>query len=542
MLFSTEFSESITESQIFRDFISGNPIFKERFPLNSELFAIEGKLPNIAQSFTKRDAMLELLRNSMSCIQPCEIQQKNLKALEYTNSMVVYTNLSVSFLGGSIENYLKIFSAVSLVEKLEIVHRNYKFVPILWVDDSDYVSTETASTATFDKDYNILNFSLENDPNKSNFVCSNAVINDSDFEVIQKIADSLSETEYSEQLKNSIIEFYKQGTTWANAFIGIINSWFSVRGLLFIKTSSALKQGVFAHLNNLELSAPGHSSYILNQSHYQLELSGYGPFKPGESINLFFHQDNSKYQISSSRDNAFYRINDRPQNLKDIVKMNEENASLFSPGHVLMPVYQNSILPAAAIIADEREITDLAASKELFEYCEVNFPCISSRHSITFIDVHTRRFLDKNHLNTSFFLRDLHEIDEELKRKYYDTGLERQIDHIRERIEYIFEELNLAAKKLNKLIEQKTEDAKRAVNHQISELEIEMQNAQIFKHKDIFDSYNKASNFLYPDSKLQERVYSPLAFIAKSGIENFNKTLNGIISFIPNKHFFINLT
>ena len=530
-------------SKLFCDFIQNKPFFDERFPGNKKIIEDASYLKNISEKYRNRKQIKSIIENSCLSIELNNLQKHNLEQLTKENTLTIVTGQQVGFLGGPLYTLIKISTAINLAEKMDQKYADLKFIPVFWIEDNDHDNLEASQATIFNTDYDISHLSCMEGLSKRERTCvSERKFDNSILITIHNLSLFLPEEKFKQEIIEKIKSFYKPHKFWNDSFIELLNSWFSNKGLLFIKASEARKSGLFNELILNELEYIGNTQQIINEANEKIEQNGYHIQAKAFEINVFLHEGSQRYKIDKSKaDNSKYECGSNHFSIDELRNKAEKEPHLFSPAVLLRPVFQDFILPNAAYIGGPSEIGYSAQIKELYEYFNVSMPAFLPRHSASFIDNRILRFLEKQKLEPLYFTMKFIEIEKDLKNNLFDKEIEKVFEKARGQIKDNYDEIMEVTSKIDATLIRTGVSAchKSLVN--LDWLEKKINSAQKRVNQLIYGNYRQASNFFFPKGTMQERMFSAINFMSVVGEEQFIKMIDELTKEKGDKHYFVRL-
>jgi bacillithiol biosynthesis cysteine-adding enzyme BshC len=359
---------------------------------------------------------------------------------------------------------------------------------------------------------------------------------------MDKLSSVLPEERYKNEILEKLESIYKPDKFWNDAFIELINSWFADKGLLFIKASETRKSGLFRELVLKELVNTGKTQQIILGANKIIENSGYHIQAKSFEINVFIHEADKRYKIVESKtDKSKYECGSQILTIEELISLADKEPHLFSPAVLLRPVFQDFILPTAVYIGGPSEIGYSTQIKELYDYFGVSMPAFLPRHSASFTGKRLQSFFEKQKIEPIYFTRKFSEIENELNNLLYDKEVEEVFKKARNQIKDNYDEIMNVTSKIDATLIRTGASAchKSLVN--LDWLEKKINSAQRRVNQIVYNKYKQASNFIFPDGTMQERMYSAINFINEVGEENFLKLIDELTKCEADKHYYLRL-
>lgn len=520
-----------SSSDLFKMYLSGGKFIDTFFPANNNVFENPEYLKKIAIN-RYREQTIKCISDSMNKVELTAKQIENLKFLSSDNSLAVVSGQQIGFLGGPLYTFYKAVDAIIWADKFKEKYPEYDFVPIFWVEDNDHDLEEAAAASIYNKNNELSNFRCFNEYNKnSRQIVGTLRFDDSISEIVNQIIEQLPHSQFTEEIIELIRDVYKSGELLTDSFIKLLNTFLADKGLLFISANRAVEMGLFANTAKFEIENVGKSYKSIDIMNHKLDEFGLHKQAKHSMINLFFHINNERHKINFDLDSNKFRILDNEYTKNELLNLVEKNPENFSPGALLRPIFQDTILPTVAYIAGAGEIAYSSQITELYDLFGINRGAVINRHHIVVLTSKVERSLNKYQLEPAYFFKQVSEIEKEL------------IDSIKD--QHIIEVLNNAKSEISRTmdnvrniavtIDTNLESTSTAVLHnmlkQFDTIEKKLNSALKRTNDEIVTKYNELHNWLYPYNIMQERVLSLASLIILLGIKstkNFDNQINTI--------------
>lgn len=530
-----EYKQLNSYNKIFIDFVSNNSEFVEnRFP-NNDKFEFE----KIKFDENKRNNLINAIRNTSQVIELSQIQIINLEQLKYENSFTITTGQQIGFLGGSLYTLYKIITNIKLSIDYKSKFPDKNFIPIFWLEDNDHDQIEATESYYYSKDKNIKRIqSLEKIDISDHLVTSFLENNDCTLEVINDFFEDIQFSDFKDNLKNQVLEFYKSKYQ-KDSFLKLLNSIFSDFGVLFLSANELRNTGAFKDLVLKEVEFFIESNACINTANEYLKKNHYSLQADSDGIKLFYHQDNTRSKIIYQ--DGKFKLGEEYFNLNELKIFIEDQPERFSPNVFLRCIFQDSLLPNLTYIAGPGEISYWAQTKELFEYFELNMSQIHTRHSITLINSKIEKLISKVNKNLEYFYKKFVLIESELKENHHLSNLDELFINSKSNLQELFDNIKLQGIKIDKTLEQTVLGSYQKSLNLVEILEKKFESANHKLHNDENQKYKEISNFIFPNNKLQERVFNIVSILSLLGYENIKNLINEILNYDSFKHQIIKI-
>src|SRR5690606_22600619 len=204
----------------------------------------------------------------------------------------------------------------------------------------------------------------------------------------------------------------------------------------------------------------------------------------------------------------------------------EQHPERFSPNVMLMPLYQEVILPNLCYIGGGGEIAYWLQLKEYFNEVNIPFPVLLLRNSVLLVP----EKINKKAGNLSVSIADLFLSEEELKTRYVRRISEIDIDFSsqKEHLKKQFETLYLLAEKTDKSFIGSVSAQEKKQIKGLENLEKRLLKAQKQLFSDKLNRLLLLQNELFPNGNLQERIHNFSEWYLEYGEELIPKLMDAL--------------
>ncbi|MCO5251938.1 MAG: bacillithiol biosynthesis cysteine-adding enzyme BshC [Candidatus Kapabacteria bacterium] len=499
-------------SKLVRDYIRSDN-FAARFLPNNTRHDDKHFFDAILKSKGDYSRLRAVCKSTMQNLPLNELQSENLEKLCSGKALAVVTGQQPGLFGGPIYSLTKAFSAFDYARKMKIKHPEYDFVPVYWVADNDHDAEEAGNATIFDSNLSIVNLSADYD--SENISIANRFFGDDITGLKEQVADAIKNTQYADEIIKMLDDSYVVGKSWSGAFVKFINYFLAECGFVFISAEKFREYGLFEKFAEKELNNTGQTANIVNQTNDELLSLGYHLQAQVFDINLFYHRNNIRENITS-------------ENLDDYKQLFKENPNLFSPKVLLRPLMQDAILPTAAYIAGPGELAYLAQLNKLYNYYNIIMPRIILRHSFTILDNRSLRFIEKYDINPEIFKSHQDEFMQIIPKYIFSDEAELAFLNAELTLKQIYDELSGHIIKIDKNLEKSMASAYTKSAEQLTHIRKKAITSQKKSNEEFIDRFMQIRNLILPNGKLQERVFGIINFVAIAGIDEIKQNLSNL--------------
>jgi bacillithiol biosynthesis cysteine-adding enzyme BshC len=237
------------------------------------------------------------------------------------------------------------------------------------------------------------------------------------------------------------------------------------------------------------------------------------------SFPLFIHDQNgARHALTRSADGKYTtRQNDQAYTAEEISKLALSQPERFSPNVTLRAVVQDYLLPTIAYYGGAAEIAYFAQTAEVYRILERPATPILPRSSLTMIESHTGRLLEKYGLELGDLFLGLESVlarvvEEHLGAetastfKQTEAGVNQELDKLREQL-----------RSIDPTLADALETGRRKINYQLEGLRTRFHRAQMTRDEAAHRQLQRAVEQLYPNKNLQERHINVTSLLSRHG-------------------------
>ena len=176
--------------------------------------------------------------------------------LRKPNSVAIVTGQQAGLFGGPLFTLLKAITALQLAEQMAEVHK-VPTVPIFWIDSEDHDWEEIGSCNVLNAELEHTNIMLIPPPGAGTIPVASLRIGPDVTEVIKELKDSLTPTEFTDELIGQLQDTYVEGRGVAEAFGRWLETFLGERGLVVFDGSDSSAKHLVAGVFEKEVRAKG---------------------------------------------------------------------------------------------------------------------------------------------------------------------------------------------------------------------------------------------------------------------------------------------
>lgn len=454
----------------------------------------------------------------------------NIRRLREADCIAVVSGQQAGLFTGPLYTIYKALSAVKLAECMS--ERGIKSVPVFWIATEDHDFPEVANAEIINRDCALSSVSVPAEVHPDGLPVGRVTLDESIEATVQNLLAALPQTEFTGDLEQLLRDAYQPGRKFGDAFARVMTALVGQRGLILLDPLDAQLKQVAAPLY-AESARRAHeiAIAIINRSR-ELEAAGYhAQVAPSEnSFPLFWHDDNGARHALTRTENGKYQaktagqkpdhqggLNVRQYTAEELAGWALREPARFSPNVTLRAVVQDFLLPTVAYYGGAAEIAYFAQTAEVYRLLDRPVTPILQRASMTLIETHTGRSLERYGIGLTDFFAGLDHVLARVVKEYLGKETAAAFEHTTETFNHELDDLHEQLRRVDPTLADALEKGRRKINYQIDGLRTRFNRAQVGRDEAVHRQIERAFDLLYPDKTLQERRINMTSLLARHG-------------------------
>lgn len=524
-LFSIEslpFADIPHQSKLFVEYQQNARGLERLYPsaVNSHTELSEIAKTVLASYQTDRNALCDALKETNERFGAGSKTLENIELLRESDCVTIVTGQQAGLFSGAIYTIYKALSAVKTAETLR--SRGIKAVPVFWIAEEDHDFDEVKKTFALDHQAKISAF--ENTPqNYSDNLPVGAVkLDETINETIDEFFESVSHTEFSDELEAILRDSYNSKENYSSAFAKFLTKIFSKYGLI-----------IFSPLdkNLKKLAAPIFAEAVKNSDEIrekllvrndELKNAGFGAqvLVEEDFFPFFWIDGEGKRRALKKNKNGKIQAKDtrREFELSELIEIAENAPERLSPNALTRPVVQDYLLPTLCYFGGGAEIAYFAQNSVIYEILQRPVTPILHRQSFTIVEAKHARTLKKYDLNFADLLDGFETILPQIVEKHLNRETAQTFAEAEEIINTQLNRLDQALSPTDPTLAENLANRRRKILYHIGALRTKFHHAQILRDETIHRRIEAAFAALVPHDALQERTLNVVTFLNAHGL------------------------
>jgi bacillithiol synthase len=420
---------------------------------------------------------------------------------------------------GPLYTIYKALSAVKLAGCLR--QRNTKAVPVFWIAAEDHDFVEVAKAEFIARDCQLSQVEVATTLHSEGQPVGNVNLDDSIERVIDQAWDLLPASEFASDMKELLRNSWKPGAGYADSFATMMTSLLGHYGLVFLDPlDSDLKQVAAPLYASAIRKAPQIATSIEERSR-ELESAGYHAqvMASANSFPLFLHNDAGARGAVVRTDSGEYhaKSTNESYSIEQLAELALEQPERFSPNVTLRAVVQDYLLPTIAYYGGAAEIAYFAQTAEAYRVLERPATPILPRSSLTMIERHTGRVLERYGLKVADLYDGQESVIKRVVEEHLSAGTATLFSETESNVNTELDKLRNALEAIDPTLANALETGRKKINYQLDGLRSRFVRAEMTRDEAAHRQLQRTFDQLYPNKDLQERHINVTSLLARHG-------------------------
>ncbi len=469
-----------------------------------------------------RRLVVEILRDQNERFAPLgkleDATTRNLERLAGGAAAIV-TGQQVGLFSGPAYTIYKALSAIRCAE--EATERGIDAVPVFWLasEDHDFAEVHHSFWSTRN---GLARYEL---PAEGSGRRVGEIVLGEAIQPLVASAASALEGPFAEQLAQSLRESYTPQETYSSAFGKLMARLFAGRGLVFLDQLDPRFHRLFVPIFEDATRRADQIRDALLARTKALEHAGFqSQVKVTSETTLLFWSKSGPREPVRVKNGSFI-VGDSEVTARQLADAASRGPESFSPGALLRPIIQDSLLPTAAYIGGPAEVAYMAQAEAVYRVLGVRMPAVLPRASFTIVEPPIARLLAQYDLNVRDLLAGPQHLRAKTEQKSLPAALSARFAETEKALRGMLQSYEESLARLDTTLIESLHGAERKILHQIEQLKGKVARAENFRSGILDRHVRILTDTLYPNGGLQERTLCALPFIASLGPELCDRLL-----------------
>jgi bacillithiol biosynthesis cysteine-adding enzyme BshC len=532
------------QTRLFLDYLRDPIALREFYPsavrFHHELPARAAEV--LAAHQTDRASLCDALQDMNATWGAGEATLKNIQLLRDADCLAVVSGQQAGLFSGPLYTIYKALSAVKLAGCL--TQRNTKAVPVFWIATEDHDFPEVAKAEFIGRDCKLTNVEVSPDLHQEGQPVGRVIIDSSIDAVVAQLLELLPSSEFTPDLEALVRDAWRPGRSYGEAFARMMTSLLGSHGLVLLDPLDQRLKALAAPLYaRAALSAHEIAAAIEVRSRKLVEAGYHAQVTPSEnSFPLFLHDaSGARHALTRSSDGKYTtKHEDKAYTVAELAELALAQPGRFSPNVTLRAVVQDYLLPTIAYYGGAAEIAYFAQTAEVYRLLERPITPILPRASLTMIERHTGRVLERYGLGLADLFAGQESVLKRVVEEHLGAETAKSFKKTEGAVNSELDDLREQLRSIDPTLADALETGRKKINHQLEGLRTRFHRSQLARNDAAHRQLQRAFDQLYPNKELQERHINITSLLARHGRYVVDWIYNAI-NIGSNEHEIVNL-
>ena len=517
---SIPFSQIPGQSKLFLQYQQDPLSLRKFYPsVVASHSEISERIPTVLANYTTdRDALCNALEDINRATRSGEKTFENISLLRDDDCVAVITGQQAGLFAGPLYTIYKALSAVRAAECLR--GRGFKAVPVFWVATEDHDFAEVAETFVLNARSELTRFESAA-PHFENEPVGAVTLDDSVARTLSALFESLSQTEFTSELRDTLARAYSSGEKFGTACGEFLAALSGDHGLIIV---DPLHRGLKRLAGPIYQEAVLRSRAIVDallDRNADLEAAGYAPQVSisDDYFPLFWHtKDDQRLALRwTPKGTLKAKGTGQELTLEELCSTAEKEPWRLSPSVVLRPVVQDYLFPTVCYFGGAAEIAYFAQNSEVYRCLDRPVTPILHRQSFTVVEAKHERTMKKYGIELRDLFTGLDELLPQIVDEHIDQKTAATFAEVEESINAQLNRLDRELNNIDPTLAANLATRRRKIIYHIAALQKKFRRFEINKDETVRRRIESLFVSVFPNGGLQERTLNVAYFLNQYG-------------------------
>lgn len=444
---------------------------------------------------------------------------KNIELLREEDCVAVVSGQQAGLFTGPLYTIYKALSAVKLAGCLR--QRNTKAVPVFWIAAEDHDFAEVAKAEFIGRDCQLKSVEVSASVHGEGQPVGQVISDESIVKVVDELFELLPASEFAADMKALVLKAWEPKRGFVDSFARMMTSLLGTYGLIFLDPLDADLKKIAAPVYSAAALEASQIASAVEQRSKELERAGYHAqvMATANSFPLFLHDESGARHAVSRTEEGKYRTKDiaREYTAEALAQLALANPEMFSPNVTLRAVVQDYLLPTIAYYGGSAEVAYFAQTAEVYRVLGRPATPILPRSSLTMIERHAGRVLERYNLTLEDFFEGIDPVIERVVEEHLGTNTAKLFAKTEQNVNEELDRLRQELESVDPTLASALDTGRKKINYQLEGLRTRFVRAQMTRDEAAHRQLQRAFDQLYPGKELQERHINITSLLARHG-------------------------
>jgi bacillithiol synthase len=520
------------QTRLFLDYLRDPKALSHFYPTAVRFHhELPARAPEVLAAYQiDRDELCSTLRDLNTAWGAPSTTLENIQLLRDPDCLAVVSGQQAGLFTGPLYTIYKALSAVKLAGCLR--QRGTKAVPVFWIATEDHDFPEVAKAEFIGRDCRLAAVSVDESRHQEGRPVGHVLLDDSIERVVDHLLELLPSSEFTPDLENLLRRSWVPGRGYGEAFARMMTALLGQYGLVFLDPLDARLKRLAGPLYIKAAQRAHEIATAVEVRSRELETAGYHAqvLASENSFPLFIHDSEGLRHAVTRTEEGKYKAKDDDLafTADELAEMAAANPQRFSPNVTLRAVVQDYLLPTVAYFGGSAEIAYFAQTSEVYRVLDRPPTPILPRSSLTMIERHTGRVLERYGLKLVDLFAGLEVTASRVVEEYLGRDTAKSFTATEENINVELDNLREQLRGIDPTLADALETGRRKINYQLEGLRGRFHRAQMARDEAAQRQLERAFDQLYPHKALQERHLNITSLLSRHGLYVIDWIYNAI--------------
>ena len=509
------------QSRLFLEYLADPTALRKFYPSAIRFHhELPQRVPEVLSAYrVDRSAVCDALAAMNRRWGAGEATLKNIELLRDSDCVAVVSGQQAGLFTGPLYTIYKALSAVKLAGCLS--QRNTKAVPVFWIAAEDHDFAEVAKAEFIGRDCQLKDVEVSIALHREGQPVGQVNLDDSIDAVVDQLFELLPNSEFAADMKVLVKNAWQPGRGYVESFATMMTALIGRYGLIFLDPLDAALKRLAAPLYSEAASRAPEIAAAIEQRSSELERLGYHAqvLASANSFPLFLHDEDGARHAVVRAENGKYKAKaiEQEYTAEELATMAAEQPQRFSPNVTLRAVVQDYLLPTIAYYGGAAEIAYFAQTAEVYRVLERPATPILPRSSLTMIERHTGRVLERYGLTLAHFFQGPEPVMKRVVEEHLGADTAKLFSNAEQNVNHELDRLRQELEGIDPTLASALDTGRKKINYQLDGLRTRFVRAQMNRDEAAHRQLQRAFDQLYPNKDLQERHINITSLLARHG-------------------------
>jgi bacillithiol biosynthesis cysteine-adding enzyme BshC len=432
----------------------------------------------------------------------------------------ITTGQQPALFGGPLYTLYKVLAAIRLAGAVE-AQLGKPVIALFWNGADDHDWDEANHTHVIDEHDYVQRLEVSAPENAPPLALSERMWGPGVQPAIDEFIRTLPDTAWSRDIAAHVSEAYRPDATVADSFAATMRLLLRDRRVAMVSSAHpAVRRAASPVLRHEALHAQEHAQLIAAQTR-RLESAGYRAqvTVDADAANIMLHDANGRDRLARTRNGWITRRDRRAFSDDALQQLLAGQPEQFSPNVFLRPVVESAVFPTLAYVGGPAEIAYFAQIGCLFAAHGMLPPIAVPRCSVLLVEPAIGRAVQRLQLPLQSFAQPFDQLFTAVARAEIPADVRAALDRTRETLLREYASLADAAAGLDPTMRGPIDTARNAALNRLHHAEKKIVRQLKRNQRVLAEQLRRAAAHIRPTGAPQERMISPLHFLARYGPE-----------------------